>query len=289
MSKQSNPLFRKRVALLFSGVFGVIFLGLVGTYFYAHAHNESFRSLLSPQTAIDKLEGKDQFDSSLSLLHKGNPNLKEIAITFDDGPHPKYLPGILKTLKDNGITGTFFMVGEMMQKSPDLVRQTLADGNEIGNHTMTHPRLNTITPDQINAQLDDCQKVFQKITNGRSMVLFRPPGMDYTDAILKQIKVKNYITVSWTDGAHDFIKKGDFTPQDPHQIAQFVLKQLKPGGIILLHDAPGTEEALPEILSEVKAQGYKLVKVSTLLAHLQTPVIANTNAGPFQSSVAVHN
>lgn len=234
---------------------------------------------LRPSSILATMEGTNLYNPSEALFKNGNPNKNEVALTLDDGPHPKYLPEILSILKQNNLHATFFEVGEMMAKSPLLVRQVLADGNEIGNHTMTHPRLVNLTPTEIKNQILQCQETFASIT-GKKMFLFRPPGFREDPAILKQIKELGYITVGYSTAAHDFIVKGDFSAPDPNKVIASVMERLKPGGIILLHDAPGTAEALPGLIKQIQDRGYRIVMASELLAGLSHPVEAGTNAGP---------
>ncbi len=252
----------------------ILCLGAAG-FLYTRREHISLR----PSSILARLEGTNLYNPSEALFKRGNPRQKVVALTMDDGPHPKYLPTILSILAANHVHATFFEVGEMMAKSPNLVRQVLADGNEIGDHTMTHPRLIHLTPAQIKSEIMQCQQTFHAIT-GKQMNLFRPPGFREDPKILKEIKALGFITVDYTTAAHDFIVKGNFAKPNPIKIAASVMDRLKPGGIILLHDAPGTAEALPELLSEIKAKGYRVVMVSQLLAGLPHPITVATDAGP---------
>lgn len=241
---------------------------------------------LRPSSILATIEGTNLYNPSEALFKNGNPDKNEVALTLDDGPHPKFLPDILAILRQNNIHATFFEVGEMMAKSPELVRQVLADGNEIGNHTMTHPRLVNLTTAQIKGQILQCQQTFTAIT-GKKMYLFRPPGFREDPAIVKQIKALGYITVGYSTAAHDFIVKGDFSKPDPNKLIASVMERLKPGGIILLHDAPGTAEALPGLIAQVKARGFKIVMASELLAGLSHPVKVGSNAGPCTAPIGI--
>lgn len=267
---RQNPIWNK---WSISITVAVILAGIVG-FSYTRIHHISLR----PSAIMARLNGTDLYNPSEAFLKEGNPNLNEVALTIDDGPHPLDLPSILKELRIGHIHATFFEVGEMMAKSPELVRLVLADGNEIGNHTMTHPRLTSITPAQVQAQILKCAAEFHSIT-GDKMDLFRPPGFDEDPAILGEIKALGYITVGWTVGAKDYIKVGDFTPQNPQTIVNDVMNNVKNGSIIILHDAPGTAEAMPALLQNLSARGFKVVMVSQLLAHLPHPVIVQSNAG----------
>src|SRR5262249_38895331 len=148
------------------------------------------------------------------------------------------------------VKATFFMVGKRIQESPDLVRQALAEGHEIGNHTQNHPRLDSLSPDQMRIELSLCENSFEQATGGTKMILFRPPGMHLTDEVMQVADEFGYTTVDWNYGAKDFVlvTNGPTVAGSEGKIAEYVLKEVTPGGIILLHDNPDTADALPTIL-----------------------------------------
>ncbi len=213
---------------------------------------------------------------SLALLRRGNQELKEVALTIDDGPHDKWAPAILKALRDNHVHATFFVVGKKVKEHPELVKQMLADGNEVGNHSMNHPRLDSISLAKVKDEIVECHKtVFQE--TGYRMKLLRPPGLRYTEDILKLGKSLGYTTVEENIAVGDFIVVGDHTwyennPGFPAHVAKVrfnVFKQLKNGAIIVIHDMPATAAALDSILKGIAERGYKVVTASEMLAHLK--------------------
>ena len=270
MNSKKSAVWNKWSLSITIGIFALAGIGFA----YTRIHHISLR----PSKIIARLKGVNLYDPAEGYFKHGDPNKKIVALTIDDGPHPKYLPIILNDLQQANVHATFFEVGEMMKKAPQLVRDVLNDGNEVGDHTYTHPRLTTITPDQIRWQIMACEKEFHKIT-GRKMDLFRPPGFDENPAILDEIKSLGFITVGWTVGAHDYIVTGIRSTPNPQKVEADVLKNVKPGAIILLHDAPGTDLALPFILATLKQRGYKVVMASQLMSYLPHPVKVATNAG----------
>jgi peptidoglycan/xylan/chitin deacetylase (PgdA/CDA1 family) len=214
------------------------------------------------------------------MLKHGNPNLKEIAITIDDGPHPKSCGVILDILKRENVHATFFPVGIRIKQHPDLIWRMVNEGNEVGNHTQDHLRLTTLRTDQMAKELEFCERNFNKAT-GRKLYLMRPPGMNFNDAVLAEVKKLGYIMVNWTSAAKDFVDLAHVHEVDPKTISDRVLKEADNGGIILIHDAPDTAQALPAIIDSLKAKGYKIVTISEMLAHLPDPVHIPTNAGPY--------
>ena len=258
--------------LLFGGLAVVLAGGVLAYHFRGRIRNHFFPR---PQVGDYGL-----YVPSEHLFKKGNPNRKEVCLTIDDGPHPS-LHRILPILQKFGVHATFFMVGFRLASSPVLVRQTLDEGNEIGNHTQTHPRLTGLSDDDIRAQLGECEAAFEKVTGGRKMALFRPPGLDVDPSVYKVAWEFGYTTVFYTCGAKDFILKtgGPNVTIGKGHIVDDILKQAKPGSIILLHDTDDTADALPAILEGLQKEGFAVKDVSEMLADLPKPIIVKSDAG----------
>ena len=212
--------------------------------------------------SVGELIAQDQ-DELLRGLHRnkllrGNPNEKQIALTFDDGPHPVYTPRLLAILKQYQVKATFFVVGEQAERYPDLVRAEVAAGHSVGNHTYDHVSLIKIPANYVATEIKACGEVLEKIT-GRSPHLFRPPGGEYDDAVLEASEALGYTTVLWTDDPGDYASPGVAV------IEQRTLERASSGGILLLHD--GTEqtlEALPTIIETLRQRGFRFVTVDRL-------------------------
>lgn len=215
------------------------------------------------------------FDQEKSFFIRGNPKLKQVALSIDDGPHILFAPKILEVLRQNHAHATFFVVGVKVQEHPEIVREMLADGNEVGNHSMTHPRLNTVSQEVVAQELTRCRSAVEKAC-GATTWLLRPPGERYTDEVLQTAKRLGFITVAATIGAADYIVPGDhsWTRGNPgyqehvNAVQEAVFKQLKNGGIIDLHDMPTTADALDAIIKGIRQRGYKIVTVSEMLKRL---------------------
>ncbi len=198
-------------------------------------------------------------------------NPKFVALTFDDGPDPLYTPKILKVLKDNQITGTFFIIGSQANLHPEIVKTMYDNGNEIGNHTFSHPNISSMTPEQVQFETNATQKLIESIT-GRSTKLFRPPfGEDSEPKTSQEMKSliligdMDYYTVSMNIDPHDW------GMPSAEQITNRIINQVNSGkgNIILLHDGGGnrsqTLEALPTVIQNLKSAGYEFVNISTLM------------------------
>lgn len=199
---------------------------------------------------------------------------KLIALTFDDGPHPDFTPQILRTLDQYQVRATFFMIGERMEKYPEIVKEAAAKGHVIGNHTYTHPRnLESLTSDEVIRELDDCEQVIEKLV-GRRTHLFRPPRGLVNGAVLRIAREERYQTILWTVSAdhHD--------APTPEAMAARVLRRARPGAIILAHDGTFASrindvKATPLIIEGLKRQGYRFVTVPELLdAGRRSPKVA---------------
>ena len=207
---------------------------------------------------------------------------KLLALTFDDGPDPKWTPEILDMLKREHAPATFFIVGENALTERPLLQRMILEGHEIGSHTYTHPNLATSSPGQVLFELNANQRLFQAFT-GRSLRLFRAPYFgdaepttaDELGPVL-QAQNRGYVSV----GLH--VDPGDWKRPGVQQIIDATIDRVASApatctndseadcsrNIILLHDGGGnraeTVAALPVIIDRLRAMGYHFVPVSTL-------------------------
>ncbi|MHB9108436.1 MAG: polysaccharide deacetylase family protein [Armatimonadota bacterium] len=194
-----------------------------------------------------------------SLLIRGNPRLKQVALTFDDGPHPYATLKLLSVLRTHDVRATFFVVGDKAKIHPDLIRMEIDMGHAVGNHTMHHANLLKLPPDQTEEEIAECGQVIRDIT-GQAPRYFRPPGGQYNEDLLKSTAERGYTTVLWTDVARDYQMPGDGT------IEEQVLAHIGNGGIILLHDGIyQTIDALPRIITRLRREGYQFVTLDEML------------------------
>ncbi len=201
------------------------------------------------------------------ILAAGNPKLKEVAITFDDGPHPSITPKILAMLRQYNVRVTFFVVGKMIDKAPELVRRMVDDGHIVGNHSYTHPRLDTMTDEAVIQEIKACSASFYRAT-GQKMAYVRPPGMRTNEKTLKIFRNMDLCLVDWTDIAGDFIVGDGTKPVDPSVITARAMSKIHNGSILLLHDSNQTLAALPLIIEGLRSRGYRLVTVEEMRVNL---------------------
>lgn len=194
-----------------------------------------------------------------SLLVRGDVHRKEIALTFDDGPHPAWTPQLLDVLRQCRVPATFFLVGEMAERYPGLVRDEVAAGDEVGNHTYHHVSLVKVGSADDAAEIAACGDVLKDIT-GKRPYLFRPPGGKLDPAALSAAAAQGYTTVMWTDDP------GDYASPGVEAIVERTLHCARPGGILLLHDGiPQTIAALPQIVASLRAEGFTFVSMDQML------------------------
>lgn len=181
---------------------------------------------------------------------------KKIALTFDDGPHPKVTKQILKTLEKYDAKATFFVVGQEVKEHPEILKAVYNAGHEIGNHTFNHEKLTTLQPEDIKQQIQSTDAII-KSTIGQRATVFRPPYGSYDETITDQLNVPN---VLWT------IDTLDWKHRDSKKTVLAVKEGAKNGSIVLMHDIhQTTADALDEILATLQKQGYEFVTVSELL------------------------
>lgn len=205
-----------------------------------------------------KHEWEQERDIKFPKLVRGNPLKKEIALTFDDGPHPVYTQKTLAILKQANVKATFFVVGKMVDKHPELVQQEVAEGHEVANHTYNHLRLPTIPVQNIEPELYNGAEAIKRAV-GQPTKLFRPPGGEYDEDVIRAAQNLRYVMVLWTDDPGDFANPGE------SWIEGYTIKYVSNGGIILLHDGvQQTLDILPDLIRRLKAQGFKFVTCSEM-------------------------
>lgn len=218
-----------------------------------------------------------RFPQFPTLYHQGAGDPHQVALTFDDGPDPKWTPQVLDILKAANVKAAFFLVGANAEKYPALVKRIVVEGHEIGNHTYYHPNLALCWPEHVRLELNGTELLLQAIT-GRSTTLFRPPYA----ADSSPSKISELIPLQIAQDLGYLVVLENIDPQDWAQpgadiILQRIKQQRRDGSIILLHDAGGdrrqTVEALPRILNYLHTRGDSIVSLSTLLGTTRDAVM----------------
>jgi peptidoglycan/xylan/chitin deacetylase (PgdA/CDA1 family) len=184
-----------------------------------------------------------------------------IAMTFDDGPHATNTPKLLEMAAERHIKLTFFVLGECVEQNPDVLRQEIAEGHEIGNHSWSHPNLAKLSDADVGSQLQRTEDLIEK-TVAIKPKLMRPP---YGELTKRQRMMVNhefgYKVILWDVDPLDWKRPGS------NVVAQRIIAGARPGSIILSHDIhPPTIAAMPQVFDALLAKGFKFVTVSELLA-----------------------
>ena len=196
-------------------------------------------------------------------VYAGNidPNRPMVALTYDDGPSPTVTPRILNCLKENGGRATFFMVGQKVIKSPDVLKQMVAQGCEVANHTFDHTLMTKVSPTDLANQLVATNQAVSDAC-GISPVLMRPCGGAKTDAGMNIAGAISMPAILWS------VDTLDWKTRDASQTIQTVLDKVKDGDIILMHDLyDATGDASETIVPELVNRGFQLVTVSELASY----------------------
>jgi peptidoglycan/xylan/chitin deacetylase (PgdA/CDA1 family) len=173
-----------------------------------------------------------------SLPHASKKN---ILITFDDGPHPEITPQILKILKQAQATAIFFCVGKNMDRYPDIVKQIVAEGHLIANHSYNHSNLIGIySTEKVKAEILQTEETIIKQV-GSSLKLYRPPFGVTNPNIAKAVSVLNMKVIGWNKRSFDTVSK------TKEEVLKRITPDLKNGDIVLFHD---TNTLTPAILAD---------------------------------------
>lgn len=207
----------------------------------------------------------------MTISRHGFSKDKTLTLTFDDGPSREFTPRILDILKEKDVKASFFVLGSSAAMEPEILQRTYAEGHDIGNHTFTHPDLSEIPSAQLDLELTATQRVLEAKLGIRS-VLFRPPFVkdiepqtEMQARTLQASAALGYITIGQRIDPFDWGRPG---------VEEIVRRTISyatemDGNIILLHDAGGDREqtiaALPRIIDELRAKGFRFVTLHELL------------------------
>lgn len=210
----------------------------------------------APQTGLPKdINGNDAI-----TITRGIASRKWVAMTFDDGPHPKNTPQLLDILKARRIRATFYVIGWRVKAYPDIIRRMVAEGHEIGNHTYKHPNLAGLGQQSLLREIDSTNDIIYR-TTGKMPVTMRPPyGALYQSQRSYVATNRRMPTILWSVDPADWRRPGVSV------VANRIVGQAHPGAIVLAHDIHWpTIAAMPPALDALIKQGYGFTTVSRIL------------------------
>tara|TARA_R110002051_G_scaffold324635_1_gene422839 strand:+ start:29938 stop:30714 length:777 start_codon:yes stop_codon:yes gene_type:complete len=184
---------------------------------------------------------------------------KQVAITFDDGPHHQFTPQIIALLKSYNANATFFCIGKNIENHPELIKNMISEGHTIGNHTYNHsPYFDFYSRKKVAVEINRTNQLVESII-GKKMNLFRPPYGVTNPAIKKAIKQTGHHVIGWNIRSLDTVKKNS------QSILNRITKNIAPGSIILLHDSKEiTVDVLEQLLLYLQKNDYQTVTINTL-------------------------
>jgi peptidoglycan-N-acetylglucosamine deacetylase len=198
-----------------------------------------------------------------------------IAMTFDDGPHPQNTPRLLDILAARNIKATFYVIGRSVNLHPGVLRRTVAEGHEIGNHSQTHRLLSKLSDSELRQEMQRCQDAVGSAAGVR-MRTMRPP---YGGLLQSQRELVHrefgYPTVLWSVDPLDWKRPG------PSVVTSRILSGTTAGGIVLAHDLHSqTVDAMPATFDGLLRKGFKFVTVSQLIAMKRENPDAQASVAP---------
>lgn len=194
-----------------------------------------------------------KFDLTPAALTRENWNL--CAVTFDDGPHRTVTRAILDIVNAEKIKVTYFPVAQIAARYPDIIRDFLAAGHEIGNHSLAHADMRAMKPDAQRVDVAESNHLLRRI--GANPVLFRPPYGRYNADLLATIRANHMIPVLWN------VDTRDWKVRDPDKIVQHVKTAAGSGSVLLLHSTyASTAAALPRVIADLRQKGCEFVTLS---------------------------
>jgi peptidoglycan/xylan/chitin deacetylase (PgdA/CDA1 family) len=182
-------------------------------------------------------------------------------MTFDDGPNEKLTPELLEILATHHIHATFFVIGENAERHPEILQRAIREGQEIGNHSWSHPAFAKMSDAAVRRELQKTDDVIRAAIGTRP-TLMRPPYGSITSRQKQWIHAEfGYRIILWDVDPLDWKRPGALV------VTSRIVRETRPGSIILSHDIhPGTIKAMPATFDQLQAKGFKFVTVSELIA-----------------------
>jgi peptidoglycan-N-acetylglucosamine deacetylase len=202
-------------------------------------------------------------------LVRGRTDQQQVSLTFDDGPDAEITPRLLDILAEHQARATFFVIGRQLEKSMALGGRMLQEGHELGNHSWQHSRLqNFYSAARHGIEIDRCSQLIKSLTGQEREPLYRPPVGLKSPAMARAAHKRNLTAVAWSIHSRDTIMR------DAATIARNVVRRIRPGDIVLLHDGhdldqrhrPIIHEIVPRLLQGLREIGLRSVPVSELSA-----------------------
>lgn len=219
---------------------------------------------LSDQTLASMLKWRSQialFSKKQEHVYINGPDKKKVALTFDDGPDDVITPAVIEILSNYHVKGNFFFLGSEVKKHPDVVKNAYDRGNLVLSHSYNHVELPKLSKEAVRKEIADSGQAIKSVI-GKEPAILRTPYGDTDEQVAETAKEEGFSIVLWSidtlDWAHD----------EPNQIINNVLDNIRNGDIILMHsdlDQVETKIALPQIIEELQKRNFEIVDLEELL------------------------
>lgn len=188
---------------------------------------------------------------------------KVLYLTFDAGYENGHTSKILDVLKEHKVPAAFFLVGNYIESSPQLVKRMVKEGHIVGNHTYTHPDMSAIaTEESFSEELSKMEKAFEDVTGTKMKKYYRPPQGKYSEENLKMAQKLGYKTIFWSLAYVDWYESDQPTREEAFEK---LIPRIHPGAIVLLHSTSETNaEILDELLTKWEDMGYTFKSLEEL-------------------------
>ena len=187
---------------------------------------------------------------------------KYVALTFDDGPHPRYTEQILSILSRYGVKATFFMIGSNVSYYPEVAKAVHANGHEIGCHTYSHPHMKQLSQRALSEEIKKSEEIFSALSIPRP-VIFRPPEGFRSEEQVKLVEEMGYRVVIWS------LDPKDWKGTSSAQMVSVMISQVQGGDVLLFHDyisgQNNTIAAIEQLIPKLLESGYQFVTVSEMM------------------------
>ncbi len=219
----------------------------------------SFQEAGKPPVANASMDYLKKFNA----YYAENTDKKELFLTFDAGYENGHTAKILDTLKKHNVKATFFLVGNFIETSPDLVKRMVKEGHLVGNHTFTHPDMSEIaTEDAFRQELSKLEELYEKTTGRKMKKYYRPPQGKYSESNLKMAQEMGYRTIFWSLAYVDWYESDQPTREEA---LSKMVPRIHPGAVVLLHSTSATNaQVLDELLTQWEDKGYSFKRVDQL-------------------------
>lgn len=242
----------------YMGILGMLCMGVGALYLAGKPWERSMQTV----HVASEAEKTADFGASAEAKNPAEPSelaaneLKKIALTFDDGPHPVYTQQMLKLLEEKDVPATFFLLGQNVAEYGDLVKEIAEDGHLIGNHTYHHVQITTLPTEQAYEEIEETSRLIEDLT-GKGTEYVRPPFGTWNEGLESEL---NLIPVMWT------IDTLDWTTGNVDWIVNQVVKNAEENDIILMHDSyKSTVQAVERIITLLEAEGFEFVTVDEVI------------------------